>query len=208
MEWWLIPSIIGVIIAGIAFGVLVSFIYLRIRKQRFSLLQLQKTFKPGGNGFKPALESNTSYRMVLETAPAIDETRVGSQTAPVRVQQAQPVQTETRTASISVNRKPDSVLSEIEANLAIASRPTSSPLVNYQTDIWNTRRNEFSVLGQEILRDLTEAYVDMLLANNIVWLVTELKRDSKELSSSYFRLSAKVAERLQRAMLAIEKTQS
>ena len=107
-----------------------------------------------------------------------------------------------------MNRKPDSVLSEIEANLAIASRPTSSPLVNYQTDIWNTRRNEFSVLGQEILRDLTEAYVDMLLANNIVWLVTELKRDSKELSSSYFRLSAKVAERLQRAMLAIEKTQS
>ena len=47
---------------------------------------------------------------------------------------------------------------------------------------------------------MTEAYVDMFLANNIVWLVTEIGRDSQELTAGYYKLSNKIAERLQRIM--------
>ncbi len=51
--------------------------------------------------------------------------------------------------------------------------------------------------------ELTEAYVDMLLANNIVWLAVELGRDSQDLTANYSKLSKKIAERLQRIMPAV-----
>jgi len=53
--------------------------------------------------------------------------------------------------------------------------------------------------------ELTESYVDMLLANNIVWLVNELGRDSKDLTASYIKLSNKIGERLQKVMPAIRE---
>jgi hypothetical protein len=93
---------------------------------------------------------------------------------------------------------------ELENNLEIATRPSATKLLNFQTDVWNTRRSEFSLTNSQILGELTEAYVDMLLANNIVWLVTELGRDSPDLRASYSDLKNKIADRLKRVLPAVK----
>jgi hypothetical protein len=94
---------------------------------------------------------------------------------------------------------------ELETNLLIAARPSVDKLASFQTDIWNTRRSEFNTVNSQILNELTEAYVDMLLANNIVWLVNELGRDSQDLRASYSELKNKVADRLKRVLPQIQE---
>ncbi len=94
-------------------------------------------------------------------------------------------------------------LAELEGNLVISKKPLNGQLVGFHTNIWNSRRSDFNVLEADLLREVTEAYVDMLLANNLVWLVTELKRDSPDLLDSYSKLSLKVSERLQRILPSI-----
>jgi hypothetical protein len=94
---------------------------------------------------------------------------------------------------------------ELETNLLIATRPSADKLASFQTDVWNTRRSEFNAVNSQILGELTEAYVDMLLANNIVWLVNELGRDSQDLRASYSELKNKVADRLKRVLPQIQE---
>jgi hypothetical protein len=94
---------------------------------------------------------------------------------------------------------------ELETNLLIAMRPSADKLTSFQTDVWNTRRSDFNAVNSQILNELTEAYVDMLLANNIVWLVNELGRDSQDLRASYSELKIKVADRLKRVLPHIQE---
>jgi hypothetical protein len=91
--------------------------------------------------------------------------------------------------------------------LAIAKLPMSEKLASFKTDVWNTQRSEFNLTSSQLLSELTEAYVDMLLANNIVWLVTELGRDSKDLRESYSDLKKKVTERLERILPQVKESQ-
>jgi hypothetical protein len=94
----------------------------------------------------------------------------------------------------------------LESNLETARLPVSDKLSNFKTEVWNTRRSEFNVASPQLLSELTEAYVDMLLANNIVWLVTELGRDSKDLRESYSDLKTKVADRLERVVPQVKES--
>lgn len=207
MTWWLIPSIIGVIIAGIAFGILISFIILKLHKKNFPSVFAPKASPSGGNGFESVSEIDGIYRIPL-TTPSIAENNVSiTRASPNRPQAVYPAKTVGQVPATASTPGIASILSELENNLAIASRPESAQLINFQTDMWNTRRADFNTLEPDIMKELTEAYVDMLLANNIVWLVTELKRDSKDLANSYFRLSAKVAERLTRILPAVRRSQ-
>ena len=89
---------------------------------------------------------------------------------------------------------------ELQNNLSIAKRPLTNHLVSFEMTIWNTRRSEFSAVNETLMKELTEAYVDMNLANNVVWLVMELGRDSQDLKDSYSNLRTKVIERLQRIL--------
>jgi hypothetical protein len=89
---------------------------------------------------------------------------------------------------------------ELQNNLSIAKRPLTNHLISFEMTIWNTRRSEFSAVNETLVRELTEAYVDMNLANNVVWLVMELGRDSQDLKDSYSNLKNKIAERLQRIL--------
>ena len=55
---------------------------------------------------------------------------------------------------------------------------------------------EFDNLSPSLRSDLRDAYTDMAMANNIVWLVTEFRTKSKDLEASYIKLCSKIAERL------------
>ena len=105
--------------------------------------------------------------------------------------------------SSTVKTPLSAALTELNNNLSIARRPVTNNLVNFQTDIWKSKRSEFNPISADLMAELTEAYVDMMLANNIVWLVMELGRNSQDLKEGYAKLSNKVAERLQRILPAV-----
>ena len=208
MDWWLGPSIIGVIAAGVFIGLVVSFIILRAQKRnlpffnnkmlspnRGQLGSFNRTGKPVTSFGTDRRNNETIGIKAKPDLPARDN---------LEVYHSQPKIPLPSNEQISP-QKSDALL-ELENNLAIASRPMTSQLVNFQTDVWSNRRSEFHLADSTLLGELTEAYVDMLLANNIVWLVMELGRDSRDLAVSYNKLSVKIAERLQRIMPSVRKS--
>ena len=56
--------------------------------------------------------------------------------------------------------------------------------------------------------DLTQAYVDMRLANSIVWLSTEIGHRSKNLDENYVKMCTNIAERLDRITALIKRSGS
>jgi hypothetical protein len=87
-------------------------------------------------------------------------------------------------------------LNEIKTDLRIATTPWDGKPLPFQTRIWDTKMGEFDSLVTEHGNDLGQAYIDMALANQIVWLYTEIGYKSDDLESSYKQLCTKVAERL------------
>jgi hypothetical protein len=187
MSWWLGPSIIGVIAAGILAGLLASYLILR-----------------GRNKVKMP-----SFNIVNQSAGSFPTERPSEETPEAKTKPVISVddnvdaylnQVKGSPPASNTSNKLSAALVELENNLAIASRPKTNNVINFHTDIWNNKRSEFNLLSSALIGELTEAYVDMLLANNIVWLVTELGRNSQDLIDSYYKLSNKIAERLQRVM--------
>jgi hypothetical protein len=90
---------------------------------------------------------------------------------------------------------PDLLL-EIERNHSIAAQPWTGNLTAFQTQVWDSNRNDVHSLPTKLREELTQAYFDMSLANSIVWLATELGRRSQNLDDSYAKLCTGIAERL------------
>jgi hypothetical protein len=201
MSWWLWPSIAGVIAAGILVGLLVGYFILRKKGKNPSIILQNKdlTFnvasQSAGNltsGPQKVDAPEIKAKPVISVDDKVDTYLNQINNLPV-------VDKDTRV-------KKSEALIELENNLTIASSTATSNLTKFSTEVWDTKRTEFSLLTEEIRGELTEAYVDMLLANNVVWLVTELGRNSQDLIASYNKLSNKVAERLQRIMPIIRES--
>ena len=195
MSWWLIPSIIGVIAAGVLVGLLVGFLILRKNKKQ-SRFVIQKKGTTSNVVSKPVSylkpESNKVDGSDAIPKPVIlVDDKVDSYLNRINNSPA---------VSQEISSRKSEALIELESNLSIANKPANGKLIKFNTEIWDTKRSEFGALTEEVRGELTEAYVDMLLANNLVWLVTELGRNSQDLVTSYSKLSSKVAERLQKIM--------
>jgi hypothetical protein len=91
-------------------------------------------------------------------------------------------------------------IKELETNLAIATATWADKLLPFQTSCWDANHGESEPLLTAHHQDLIQLYVDIGLANNIVWLSTEIGHRSKELDESYIRLCAGIAERLKRVV--------
>lgn len=196
MTWWLIPFVLGAVFLGILVGVLVSRRFLKAKKQSFPI-----SLKPNPILSTPVKSPDFSKPVV---SPAAAEQAVERQS---RIDAAGDnrlqAYLETKRSAAAVKTSLSPALQELESNLAIATTPVTSNLVNFKVEIWNTRSSEFNALNADLMAELLEAYVDMMLANNVVWLVTELGRESPHLKDSYTQLSTKVAQRLQRIMPAV-----
>lgn len=200
MYWWLGPSIIGVIAAGVLVGLLVS--YLILKKKGKNPAPIRQNYSPAFNALRESTTNLKSERKkvdVLEakTKPVIlvDE-KVDSYLNQINGLHAVD----------KISSPKSEALIELENNLSIASKSVNGKLTKFNTEIWDSKRTQFNSLTEEIRGELTEAYVDMLLANNVVWLVTELGRNSQDLVASYSKLSNKVAERLQRIMPVVRES--
>lgn len=93
---------------------------------------------------------------------------------------------------------PPGLFAEVENNHRIATEPWTGELRLFQTDVLDASQAETHRLPANLQEDLIQAYVDMHLANNIVWLSTELGLRSRNLDKNYMKLCASVAARLDR----------
>jgi len=87
--------------------------------------------------------------------------------------------------------------------LGIATKPWADKLLKFQTEFWDSTHGEGEALMANQGRELIQLYVDLSLANNIVWLSTEIGHRSRELDENYIKLCAVIADRLKRVMPSV-----
>ena len=88
------------------------------------------------------------------------------------------------------------LFTELEINLTVATLPWTDKLLPFQTSVWDSKHGEGEPLMITHLYELIQLYVDIGLANNIVWLAIESGHRSKELDESYIKLCKGIAERI------------
>ena len=93
------------------------------------------------------------------------------------------------------------IVMELQTNLTVASTPWADKLISFQTKCWNNNHGEFNPLLTTHHQELIQLYVDIGLANNIVWLATEIGHRSKELDDSYIKLCSGIADNIQKILL-------
>lgn len=98
------------------------------------------------------------------------------------------------------------LVAEVTNNHGIATGPRTDKLLPFQTQVWDARQYEVNKLPEYVRQDLEQAYVDMRLANSIVWLSNEFSRTTPNLSENYTRLCNSIAERLDRVKPLIEQS--
>jgi hypothetical protein len=89
---------------------------------------------------------------------------------------------------------------ELETNLAIASTPWTDKLISFQTKCWDVSHGEFEPMSAIHQQELIQLYVDIGLANNIVWMAREIGSRSKELDESYIKLCADIAANIKKIL--------
>ncbi len=95
---------------------------------------------------------------------------------------------------------------EVKNNLALADKPSTNILFPFETNVWDTNPSEVDSLPEDVQEELRQAYVDMRLANDIVWLATEIGRRSQNLDESYIRLCSQIALHLNKVTPALKAT--
>ena len=97
------------------------------------------------------------------------------------------------------------LLEEVETNLKIATEPWTDKLLPFQTRMWNALQSEVNKLPANIQEELSQAYIDIRLANSVVRLSTEFERTTYDLNQSYIKLRTSIAERLTRIKPLLEQ---
>ncbi len=97
------------------------------------------------------------------------------------------------------------LLEEVETNLRIATEPWTGKLLPFQTRMWNALQDEVNKLPVDLQEELSQAYIDIRLANSVVRLSTEFDRTTYDLNQSYIKLRTSIAERLTRIKPLMEQ---
>jgi hypothetical protein len=92
------------------------------------------------------------------------------------------------------------IIKELETNLEIATVHWSDKPLPFQTASWDTKHGDDEPLLTSHVQELIQLYVDVGLANNIVWLAIEIGHRSRELDESYIKLCANIGERINNIM--------
>ena len=203
MDWWQIVLIILLfIVVGILGGVLLGYLIItQVLKKPF--FKKREAVLVVGEQLKPTVpdlltEVETSRRITAAPdLPAEVETSRRITTVPDL-----PVEVET---SREIATAPG-LLAEVKINREIATLPWTGKLLPFQTHVWDTTRDELHILPANLREDLIQAYVDISLANGIVWLSTELGRRSHSLDENYMKLCTNIAASLDRIIPLLKQS--
>ena len=67
------------------------------------------------------------------------------------------------------------MLQEIRTNLFNATKPWDGLVVPFQTEVWYKEPDSLRSLPVNLQNELSEAYIDIGLANDIYWLLSKLQ---------------------------------
>ena len=96
------------------------------------------------------------------------------------------------------------VISTFTVGITIAEKYLpSADMLSFQTVSWDSKHGESETSLKVSNQELIQLYVDIGLANNIVWLSTEVGHRSNELDESYVRLCNGIAERIKKVLPVI-----
>jgi len=207
MAGWLGPLIVaGAIAVGAAVGLLLAYLLIRIQRRRWLFSRKHEFPTPntkeieglGATQPDSLNEFAEKYKVKiaeLKTASLMHDTlQKPAQKSPAILL---PVE--------QVRAKKSEALIELETNLEIATALWTGKLVSFQTKVWDTQNSEFDLLRESLKDELTEAYADMRMANNIVWLSTEIGRASKDLEASYIKLCVMITQRLKSVIPSLKE---
>jgi len=94
----------------------------------------------------------------------------------------------------------NAAMAEVEYNFTLAEKPLNGTLSVFKTIEWDNKREEFDAMDPEIKWQITQAYTEMFLANNIARVFRDLGGDDEHMTSSYLELKSKVGERLRHVL--------
>jgi hypothetical protein len=157
---------------------------------------------------KVAREQKKSFKPSSPQEPEV----IKQKNAPVVEDHKQSVESGIQVVPVTLNQKNTPVvekpkessksdfLKELETNLAIATTSWADKLIPFQTSCWDAKHGEGDPLLTTYHQELIQLYVDIGLANNIVWLATEIGHRSSDLDDSYIKLCASIADSLKRVI--------
>ena len=188
-----IPLIITLSLAG---GILAGLIPLYINRRRHRRSRRFSPYRKIPATNRSQISSGTGGPGNEEYHPVISQQRINTVvSSEYALKEAINRVKNARLAAQAAIVKSDALM-EVETNLSTASTPWANMLLPFQTTAWMTKPAEFSQVPEQLQEELVEAYIDMRLANDIVWLAKEVGRHSDVLDTSYVRLCNKIAERL------------
>ena len=91
---------------------------------------------------------------------------------------------------------PIDLVDEVISNYKIAADHDINKLLPFETQRWLTYLNRSDKLPVSFRQDLEQAYFCMNLANQLVWLSTELNRRSPDVDRHYTNLCNNIVESL------------
>jgi hypothetical protein len=199
MPWWIIPVICADIIAGIGIGLLISYFILKKQGKRFPFFQ-KRVKAPD---IPESIESSGIVPLEEET---VEEQPASPNDAGEDPEKETPVNAVPLMIGPPAVWDDNALIEELKKNLEIASRPAGEKLLlKFQTEVWSASQAGLDSARPPFLNELSDTYVDMLLANNLVWLVVDLGRDSPYFRTSYIETKNRIVIRIKRILPKIKK---
>ncbi|MFH1382781.1 MAG: hypothetical protein ABIH70_07820 [Chloroflexota bacterium] len=202
--WQSILIVLAFIAVGVLIGLLIGYVILPFLQTSNSPKRDRDTMakRPA----KPAAQVHDPLAASMKKHYETIATEAGFKSAAQKYAESIPKYEKAAVAEAPVRPKAPAVLLEIESNLATAAHPRTDPLLPFQIDALDTHPGEFELLPAEVREEIRQAYVDMRLANDIVWLVREVGRRSQELDEGYIKLCTRITARLDKVMPALKAT--
>lgn len=211
MFWWqILLVIIMFIIVGLVFGYFLSYIIIaQIMKrpflEKFAPAIIFRRSRESTPKRQLSGEAPTKPAAVLEAKTTLSIEQSPQSEVPVAQPSASSQEEVTSGAAGEGILVGYALMSEVKNNNKIASRAQSGDLKSFSTKVWESTSQELLNLPEEIKQELSQAYVDMRLANSIVWLAIELKRRSPHLDDNYSKLCDNISARLNSIIPVLEK---
>ena len=150
---------------------------------------------------------DAAVRDALQTSPGSPDTEATGTTTEAESRTPEGTSPEPQTlGKADRQRGPGSLFTcpdlftEVQTNAAIARAPQTGTLSAFETAAWDGRLSAPGSLQKDTEDQLNEAYIDIELANRLVWLSEVAGRVTKEMAESYTRLCTSIAERLDTAI--------
>ena len=192
MDWWqttILLSGIGLIsiIVGIITGIPLSNVIIR-RKKQTSIANKRSSFE-----FQPNHTTKDQLDELLKKYGLFEPNKTGSGDA----ETADTIKSKAETKIGKVQPTAiERLLIELERNLDLAIDSKITQLKPFQTDIWDNIVGIPETLTLDLKWQLTEVYLDIYEANNIIWFLAQFNYKSPELDDQYVGVCARISDRL------------